>query len=116
MVARVVWDHEVAGSIPVTSTKRCNRCSSNVTTVFYYTRPYMRIYVHLQPSGKKAFFNYDLSKPHKINQKLVFSLFFSLLHKKIGEKKLKSSKYYLYQAKLLFFSRVFSLHIFYDFS
>lgn len=68
----------------------------------YYMWPYMRIYVHLQPGEKIVFFNYNLSKPYKINQKLVFSLFFSLLHKKIGEKKLKSSKHYLYQAKLLF--------------
>ena len=26
LVARVVWDHEVAGSIPVTSTKKCKIC------------------------------------------------------------------------------------------
>ena len=36
LVARVVWDHEVAGSIPVTSTTNYNRLLKNGWFIFLY--------------------------------------------------------------------------------
>ena len=35
LVARVVWDHEVAGSIPVTSTKMISTVIVDITVLFY---------------------------------------------------------------------------------
>ena len=72
LVERVVWDHEVAGSIPVTSTIKKTLEAVKLQGLFVYIRPYTPILDYLQPSLRTGFFIKYYSKLAKIIQNYEF--------------------------------------------
>ena len=93
LVERVVWDHEVAGSIPVTSTIKKTLEAVKLQGLFVYIRPYTPILDYLQLSLRTSFFIKYYSKLAKIIQNYEFWEQFWAQASKICAQKLKSAKY-----------------------
>ena len=93
MVERVVWDHEVAGSIPVTSTIKKTLEAVKLQGLFVYIRPYTPILDYLQLSLRTSFFIKYYSKLAKIIQNYDLCPQFCPQAQKILAQKLNSQKY-----------------------
>ena len=118
LVERVVWDHEVAGSIPVTSTNKKTLEAVRLQGLFLCMWPYKPILDYLQLSQRTGFFVKYYSKLAKTIQNYEFwPQFWAHTQKKCAQK-LKSANHifiaYYRDFKLEFWAQVY-FKIIYDY-